>query len=102
MEAGAAVLVDRDRRAGDGRHPQRAEQRRQDQVDRDAGAHAVADRETAQEKRGDRRPGKPVGPVEDRPLPVPAGVAVAAPVARTEGAALIDPPAERTADYATD
>src|SRR3546814_2236032 len=66
IEAGAAVLVDRDRRAGDGRHPQRAEQRRQDQVDRDEGAHAVADRETAQEKRGDRRPGKPVRSEERR------------------------------------
>src|SRR3546814_5122790 len=58
-------------------------------------AHAVADREPAEEERGDRRPGEQVGPVEDRPLPVPAGVDVEPEIARDEGADIIGAAAER-------
>src|SRR3546814_943303 len=56
----------------------------QDQVIEDEGADAVSDGEAAEEERGDRRPGEPIGPIEDRPLAMPAGVDVEAEVARQD------------------
>src|SRR3546814_5294460 len=36
-----------------------------------------------------RRPGEPVGPVEDRPLPVPVGIDVEAQATRQEGRGIV-------------
>src|SRR3546814_1132478 len=71
----------------------------QDQVIEDEGADAVSDGEAAEEEGGDRRPGEPIGPIEDRPLAMPAGVDVEAEVALQECPKIVSDAAQRQAEH---
>src|SRR3546814_12194248 len=71
----------------------------QDQVIEDEGADAVSDGEAAEEERGDRRPGEPIGAIEDRPWAMPAGVDVEAEVARQECPKIVSDAEQRQVEH---